>query len=89
MGIGSGFLSVIVASLYINSPEVVLLYTNPKMLWIISLLDLFWISRIWLITSRGKMTDDPIVFAMKDKTSYIIILLAMVTMLAANFNFLN
>ena len=33
------------------------------------------ISRIWMITTRGKMTDDPIVFAMKDWISYIVFLL--------------
>ncbi len=72
MGIVSGFSSVIVFSLYIDSPEVAFLYSKPKLLWSISLLFLFWISRIWLITIRGKMTDDPIIFAIKDLTSYIL-----------------
>lgn len=75
MGIVSGFSSVIVFSLYINSPEVAFLYSQPKTLWAISLLFLFWISRIWLVTIRGKMTDDPIIFAIKDKTSYCIFFL--------------
>lgn len=72
MGIVSGFLSVVVFSLYIDSPEVVLLYSKPKVLWIISFLFLFWISRMWLVTSHGKMTDDPIIFAIKDRLSYFI-----------------
>ena len=72
MGIASGFSSVIVFSLYINSPEVAFLYSKPELLWSISLLFLFWISRIWLITVRGKMTDDPIIFAIKDLTSYVL-----------------
>ena len=75
MGIVSGFLSVVVFSLYINSPEVSRLYSHPKLLWAISLLFLFWISRIWIITNRGNMTDDPIVFAIKDVTSYFIFLI--------------
>ena len=70
MGIASGFLSVVVFSLYIDSPEVSQLYSHPKILWGISLLFLFWISRIWVITNRGEMTDDPIVFAIKDVSSY-------------------
>jgi len=74
MGVASGFMSVIVFSLYIDSPDVARLYSQPKILWAISLLFLFWISRIWLITIRGKMTDDPIIFALKDKTSYFIFL---------------
>ena len=72
MGIASGFLSVVVFSLYIDSPEVSQLYSHPKILWGISLLFLFWISRIWVITNRGEMTDDPIVFAIKDVSSYFI-----------------
>jgi 4-hydroxybenzoate polyprenyltransferase len=75
MGIVSGFLSVVVFSLYIDSPEVAQLYAHPKVLWTISLLFLFWISRIWIITNRGDMTDDPIVFTIKDATSYIIFLI--------------
>jgi hypothetical protein len=31
---------------------------------------LFWISRAWLIAHRGRMHDDPIVFALKDKVSW-------------------
>jgi 4-hydroxybenzoate polyprenyltransferase len=72
MGIASGFISVVVFSLYIDSPEVSQLYSHPKILWGISLLFLFWISRIWVITNRGEMTDDPIVFTLKDVSSYII-----------------
>ncbi|MGC4100554.1 UbiA family prenyltransferase [Ferruginibacter sp.] len=72
MGVVSGFLAVVVFSLYINSPEVTELYSKPRILWAISFLFLFWISRMWLFTTRGKMTDDPIVFALKDVTSYFV-----------------
>ncbi len=75
MGIVSGFLAIIVFALYINSPDVIRLYSKPLMLWSISFLLLFWINRMWLITSHGKMTDDPIVFTLKDITSYVIFLL--------------
>jgi 4-hydroxybenzoate polyprenyltransferase len=72
MGVVSGFLSVVVFSLYIDSPDVVKLYSNPKVLWATGLLFLFWISRIWMIAARGKMTDDPIIFTIKDWISYLI-----------------
>lgn len=75
MGVVSGFSSIIVFSLYINTQEVAELYRHPKLLWALSFLFLFWISRIWLITMRGKMTDDPIIFAIKDITSYCIFFL--------------
>ncbi|GAB1452046.1 UbiA family prenyltransferase [Draconibacterium sp.] len=75
MGIVCGFISVVVFSLYLDSSDVRQLYSKPDTLWLIGFLILFWISRIWIITNRGKMTDDPIVFALKDINSYIIFLI--------------
>jgi len=70
MGASSGYISVLVMALYINSKEVVALYSRPEVLWLIAPLLLYWISRVWLLTQRGKMRSDPIIFAMKDKSSY-------------------
>jgi 4-hydroxybenzoate polyprenyltransferase len=75
MGIVSGFISVVVFSLYLDSPVVRQLYSKPNTLWLISICLLFWISRIWIITNRGEMTDDPIIYALKDKNSYLIFFL--------------
>ena len=69
MGMVSGYLSVLVFALYINSPEVVTSYQYPEVLWLICPLLLYWISRIWLIAGRGEMHDDPVVFAISDKAS--------------------
>jgi 4-hydroxybenzoate polyprenyltransferase len=41
---------------------------------------LYWISRVWLIAHRGQMHDDPVVFALKDKTSYVVGVLMLVVM---------
>lgn len=84
MGVASGFLSVVVFALYIDSPEVTLLYARPWILWILSFMLMFWISRIWLAASRGNMTDDPILFTLQDRTSYVILLLTLLVMLAAH-----
>ena len=75
LGVVSGYLSIVVFSLYIISPEVTVLYANPRILGGISFLFLYWISHIWFKTNRGEMTDDPIVFATKDLSSYIIVLM--------------
>ncbi|MBI4707807.1 MAG: UbiA family prenyltransferase [Candidatus Omnitrophica bacterium] len=83
MGITSGYLSIIVVALYINSPEVTVLYYKPKVLWLICPLLLHWISRLWLKTGRGEMTDDPIMFALRDRVSqYIAIASAVIIFLA-------
>jgi 4-hydroxybenzoate polyprenyltransferase/phosphoserine phosphatase len=72
LGIASGFLAVLVMALYVNSPEVTKLYQYPIVLLLVCPLLLFWISRVWLLAHRGRMHDDPIVFALRDGPSYLI-----------------
>jgi len=81
----SGYLSVLVLALYINSREVVALYSNPAVLWLIGPFLLYWITRIWFLAHRGQMTDDPIVFTAKDPASYVIGVIVAVIMLMAWF----
>lgn len=69
----SGFVSILVMALYINSPEVDLLYSRPDLLWGICLLLLYWISRILMLAHRGLVHDDPVVFAAKDPTSLAVV----------------
>lgn len=69
-GTSSGYLSVLVLALYISSEEVAALYTEPRLLWLLCPVMLYWVSRIWLLAHRGKIVDEPIVFALKDRASY-------------------
>ena len=69
LGIAAGYLSVLVLALYINSPEIEALYSRPKVIWVLCVLMLCWISHTWLMAQRGKMHDDPVVFALKDRMS--------------------
>jgi len=69
VGISAGYLSVLVLALYINSPATLPLYKHPKALWPLCVLLLYWITRTWMKTHRGKMHDDPVVFAMRDRVS--------------------
>jgi 4-hydroxybenzoate polyprenyltransferase/phosphoglycolate phosphatase-like HAD superfamily hydrolase len=71
MATASGFVSVMVLALYVNSREVVALYRHPQALWGICIVLLYWISRMVMITHRGHMHDDPIVYATKDRNSYV------------------
>jgi 4-hydroxybenzoate polyprenyltransferase len=73
-GIASGYLSVLVMALYTNSREITVLYTHPEWLWGFCPLLLFWISRLWLLAHRGEMHDDPIIFAARDWSSYLVLL---------------
>jgi 4-hydroxybenzoate polyprenyltransferase len=72
LGVASGFIAVLVMALYVHSQEVTILYQHPILLLLMCPLLLYWISRVWLIAHRGRMHDDPIVFALKDPVSYVI-----------------
>jgi 4-hydroxybenzoate polyprenyltransferase/phosphoserine phosphatase len=76
LGTSAGYLSVLVLALYINSPDIQALYHEPKVIWTLCVLMLYWVSRVWMIAQRGQMHDDPVVFALKDKQSLAIGLLA-------------
>ena len=83
MGVASGFLAVLVLALYINSDTAQALYGRFELIWFLCPLLLYWIGHIWLVAHRGKMPDDPLVFATHDRVSRILIaLMAAITVLA-------
>ena len=45
LGAAAGYCAVLVMALYINSPDSVELYRNPKLLWFICPILLYWVSR--------------------------------------------
>jgi 4-hydroxybenzoate polyprenyltransferase len=69
MGIVAGYSSVLVLALYLNSDTVLKLYAAPELIWGAVPVMLFWVSWMWMQAHRGKMHDDPLVFAVKDRAS--------------------
>ena len=65
IGIAAGFAAVLVLALYINGDTVERLYPH-RALWLTVPILLYWISRMWMKAHRGKMHDDPVVFALTD-----------------------
>lgn len=82
-GTASGYVSVLVAALYINSERVAAVYERPELLWIVCPLLLYWISRVWLLARRGEMHDDPVLFAVRDRASWVVGALLGATLVAA------
>lgn len=76
LGAASGYLSVLVLALYIDSPDSRALYHHPHYLWLLCPLLLYWISRTWAIAHRGVMHDDPVVFAVTDRLSQVLLVIA-------------
>ncbi len=69
LGASSGYLAILVLALYIQDHNTMTLYQHPKIIWLACPLLLFWITRVWLLAHRGKMHDDPVIFAIKDRVS--------------------
>lgn len=71
MATSSGYVSVLIMTLYVDSDAVTRLYHHPAALWGISPVLLFWISRMIFLAHRGQMHDDPVVFAARDRISQV------------------
>jgi 4-hydroxybenzoate polyprenyltransferase len=71
-GTSSAFAAVVIFSIYISGPEVSKLYENPTLLWLIMPFMILWLSRVWLLASRGVLNEDPVVFALTDRMSLLI-----------------
>jgi 4-hydroxybenzoate polyprenyltransferase len=82
-GLSSGYISVLVMALYVNSDVAERAYAHPKFLWLLCPLLLYWVTRVWIKTSRGQMDADPVVFALRDRPSLMVAALALVLILAA------
>jgi 4-hydroxybenzoate polyprenyltransferase len=82
-GTVSGYLSVLVAALYINGDHAAGIYRHPEVLWLICPLLLYWISRMWMLAHRGELHEDPVLFATRDRTSWVVGALVAVVLAAA------
>ena len=83
MGVASGQLSVLVFALYVTSSDVRALYASPGLLWLACPMLLYWVARVWLMAYRDELHEDPLVFALRDRTSMAIAVAIGAVMLAA------
>jgi len=84
-GVSTGFISVMIVALYINSEKVQTLYANPMILWLLCPVLMYWIGRVWIFTARGRMHEDPIVFAIRDRLSMFAAAVLATILIAAMF----
>jgi 4-hydroxybenzoate polyprenyltransferase len=77
-GICAAFAAALVLALYMQSAVVQDLYRHPQFLWAIFPICLYWLTRIWLMASRRVLQEDPISFAIKDRTTWLLLALCIV-----------
>ena len=84
LGAGTGLASLVILVLYmVDEAFRVVGYGRPEFLWLVSLLLAVWIGRIWLLTHRGRLNEDPVSFALRDRASQVIAGLVLLCFLIA------
>ena len=84
IGVSSGYISVLVVALFVHSDDVGVNYSEPMTLWLLCPLLMYWMGRLWLITARGYLHEDPVVFATTDWVSILVaVAIAVVVALAS------
>ena len=73
MGVSSSLVAGLVLLLYTGSENVNLLYNRPIILIALVPLYLYWVTWMWFMAERGKMESDPVIFAVKNKSTYIVL----------------
>lgn len=69
-GVGTGLGSIVVMLLYLaNDAAPSGFYDHLAWLYAVPALMTLWLMRIWLLAHRTELDDDPVVFALKDRTS--------------------
>jgi len=74
VGIASSLASIVVFTLYLGAPENAGRFSSPHLAWVVAPFLLYWVSRVWIKTGRGEMHDDPVVFAIRDRGSRLVVL---------------
>ncbi|KPK82181.1 MAG: hypothetical protein AMS25_03520 [Gemmatimonas sp. SM23_52] len=55
------------------------LYSNPDWLWLGLPLFLYWIARVWILAGRGMLREDPVAFALRDRITYLVMSVFLLT----------
>ncbi|WP_312520122.1 UbiA family prenyltransferase [Massilia sp.] len=85
MGINSAFVSVLVFILYFESQNALIRYQSPA--WLAGTVPLlvFWLGRLWTLSYRGQVNEDPVLYVSRDRVSLVICALCLALALAATY----
>jgi 4-hydroxybenzoate polyprenyltransferase len=73
LGVAAGISSVLIFVLYlIDGAFEAAHFSNPDALWGCPVVLLLWLCRVWLLSSRGELSEDPVEFALKDRLSLLL-----------------
>jgi 4-hydroxybenzoate polyprenyltransferase/phosphoserine phosphatase len=72
LGLATGVGSILMMVLFLIHDAFDRPYGNPQWLWTFPAALFLWNARIWLVAQRGELNDDPVVFAIKDRLSWVL-----------------
>ncbi|WP_374380301.1 UbiA family prenyltransferase [Dongia sp.] len=73
IGVGSGIAALVIMIIFLVLDAFQRdTFLHPTALWAVPLLLAIWLGRVWLLAHRGKMPDDPITFALRDRPSLLL-----------------
>jgi len=88
VGMGAAMSGILVMILYlIDDAYPRSFYTNPAFLWALPAILFLFLGRIWLLSERRQLHDDPVAFALKDRVSLLLGLLMSLALVAALMRF--
>lgn len=70
LGVCSAVVAIALLSMYLTAEAVrAAFYTAPQFLWFAPVILFLWLGRVWLLSQRGQLDDDPVAFALGDRIS--------------------
>jgi 4-hydroxybenzoate polyprenyltransferase len=84
LGLATGAASIVIMLLFVwQEAAVTGAYHRPDWLYVEPAVVSLWLQRVWLLSNRTELSDDPVVFALKDKLSYALGAIAAVALMVA------
>jgi 4-hydroxybenzoate polyprenyltransferase len=88
VGVGAAIGAVIIMIFYLIEDQYPrAFYANPAFLWALPVILFLFLGRIWLLSERRQLHDDPIAFALRDRVSLLLGLLMSLALAAAIVRF--
>jgi len=79
----SGYLSVLVFIFYLYSAKAHLFYRTPLLLWLVCPCLFIWLNHMWQFAREGKIDDDPVIFTIKSRYSWVFLALIVIISILA------
>jgi 4-hydroxybenzoate polyprenyltransferase/phosphoserine phosphatase len=73
LGVAAALAAALVLGLFIMAPETQARFASPALLWAVVMALVYWLARLWIKTARGQMHDDPVVYALTDRASRLVV----------------